>query len=146
MKWIGGFREMFLPFILNQTETVIGIDCEFQNKICHFTGNSGNGKTLLFDMLSTYCKLNGIAFILVNYTSEAAGVPAIISSCTGKQMVFLDNADLYDFEKVLDALRDKDCIVLVSYHKLRPINAQDGRYTITWVDNTLRVRRVRSKV
>ena len=133
---------MNLPFKISQVMADVTLDCELLTKVCHFTENSGTGKTWLFNLLLVYCEMNGISHILVNYANASAPVSSLIDACSGKQMIFLDNADLYDSDTILSELRNQDGIILVSYHGAKVYCSPEEEYTTELIDNTLRVRQV----
>lgn len=136
-----------LPFVLHQVTPSVIIDCELRHKVCHFTDDSGAGKTWLFNLLNSYCELEGIPYALVNYVNAREGVSSLIENCSGKQIVFLDNADLYDYKAILTELSKQDCIVLVSYHELAGIvSPEDWDYTVSIDKGVLRVRPVEAKL
>lgn len=128
------------PFDLEQTFDDFSVSCHFRHNICHFVGNSGTGKTFLFRLISAYCPTVGLKAITIDYKNISANTDAMVAFCMFADVVILDNADLYNYNAILDSLRGKDRLVLVSHHEITGLHPEDGSYAVDYTGTALTTR------
>jgi hypothetical protein len=89
------------------------LDLLLENQVNLFDGDSGTGKTYLFDLLSYYCLRKNIIYTLVNYTLASKPASSIIELCNNSDIVVFDNADLYLTADMLDTVKASAKIIIV---------------------------------
>lgn len=90
-------------------------DVNFSDKLNLIKGSSGTGKTFLFHIMQAYCVSEEISCALIDSkVLSSANEDIIYSMCLGKEIVILDNADLYLNGELFDKIRNLDCTVIIS--------------------------------
>lgn len=67
-------------------------------------GRSGKGKSLTLRIIRGILRNQNISSALVDYNDYDIGHEGIINVCKGKQVILLDNADLYLTEELLNKI------------------------------------------
>ncbi len=73
----------------------IVFDVDIQDRISLFTGYSGTGKTFAFGAIQEYFVSNNIRTIYFDDRQMDYTADQLISLCDNKEVILLDNADLY---------------------------------------------------
>ena len=69
-------------------------------------GNSGTGKILMVKTIESYCYMYGISFSHFNsFMSDFINDVIIIQNCMNKDVVLMDNVDLYLTKNLLDKIK-----------------------------------------
>ena len=122
----------------------VDFDVSFTDKVNVFRGSSGTGKTFLFNVISAYCAKNNISHAYIDYkTVLTDDIDLILSHCKGKDIVILDNADLYLTPDLFQSIRDLGCTIILSKKTTFGLNMRDAHlYTVDYNGNTLSTRRL----
>lgn len=122
----------------------ISFDINFADKINVIKGASGTGKTFLFNMLSSYCSSNKISYAFIDYKFLASGDEDLIfPHCLNKELIILDNADLYLTPELFDKIRNLNATVILSKKSTFGLNMDDAHlYTIDYINTSLLTRRL----
>lgn len=89
------------------------IDVTFINRLNILSGNSGTGKTFLYRALEHFCLINNIKYKYLDFRSAEDTQEQIINICSDKDVLLLDNADLYLTESILKELRKDSNKILI---------------------------------
>lgn len=92
------------------------VNLKFDDKLCVLTGNSGTGKTYVLNILESCAMNQGITHRAIDNRSENDSPDMIAQLCKGKDLVLLDNADLYLTEELLKRICSNAKQVIVSIH------------------------------
>lgn len=114
----------------------------FKHKINVIKGSSGTGKSFLFSELLQKCNRDNVPAVLIDYrVLTSSNVHLIEAMCKGKQVVLLDNADLYLTSELFDKIRSMDNVIVMSKKTTFGLNMKDARqYVIEYNNDTLSVR------
>ena len=131
-----------LPLYLKWQAPLVLMSAEFQHNICYFHGASGTGKTFAFKLLSAYFQHQGIPQVYLNYTVKGCSLDTLLQLCDGKEVVLLDNADLYLTKEMLYQLKDRVPLILVSQHTIfaRSNKAIEGNYALKYDGTQLEIK------
>lgn len=124
----------------------IVFDVDIQDRISLFTGYSGTGKTFAFGAIQEYLVSNNIRTIYFDDRQMDYTTDQLISLCDNKEVIILDNADLYLTQDLLDSIIDSDKILLCSIK--RPYQYRFrvfGKYGVEYENNKVAVRRMNSR-
>lgn len=123
-----------------------GVDfcINFADRINVIKGASGTGKTFLFSMISAYFTSNKISYAFIDYKFLASGDEELIfSHCVNKELILLDNADLYLTSELFDKIRNLDATIILSKKSTFGLNMDDAHlYTIDYTNSSLVTRRL----
>lgn len=120
----------------------IVFDVDIQDRISLFTGYSGTGKTFAFGAIQEYLISNNISIIYFDYRQMDYTVNQLISLCDNKEVIILDNADLYLTQILLDYIIDSNKILLCSIKKPYKYRFRVFRnYEVEYENNKVAVRR-----
>ena len=81
-------------------------------------GYSGTGKTFLMKGIVYYCKSNKISYSYIDYKDIDRGSDIIKASCRNKDIVMLDNADLYISNELLEEIKKTAKIIIISLKQI----------------------------
>lgn len=123
---------MQLPFVLKTTYGTLPVFGVLKHKICYFGNDSGSGKTFLFNILESYCDVNGISVAVIDYRRRNDSAESIIASCRDKELVLLDNVELYPVNKVIEKLLPSNAVILVNHHEVLPIQSNGYKYKVVF--------------
>ena len=110
-----GVRQNMIQFTKEYSGIVFDVD--IQDRISLFTGYSGTGKTFAFGAIQEYFVSNNIRTIYFDDRQMDYTADQLISLCDNKEVILLDNADLYLTQNLLDYLIDSNKILLCSTKK-----------------------------
>lgn len=117
-------------------------DINIQDKINLFTGYSGTGKTFAFGAIQEYLKSNNVNTIYFDYRQIDYTTEQLISLCKNREVVILDNADLYTTQELLDYLINSDKIIMCSIKNRYKYRFKAfGTYDINYENTRLVIRR-----
>lgn len=120
---------------------------EFKDGLNILYGYSGEGKTFLFDIVESCFQDSNIAYTRLNYNYENATVADIVACCRGKEVLLVDNADLFFTTEMLNAVQELGLIIVVSMHEWEYLKfTSAGFYRVVYNDNQLICKRTRSVV
>ena len=108
-----GVRQNMIQFTKEYSGIVFDID--IQDRISLFTGYSGTGKTFAFGAIQEYFVSNNIRTIYFDDRQMDYTADQLISLCDNKEVILLDNADLYLTQNLLDYLIDSNKIPAVQH-------------------------------
>lgn len=122
----------------------VNFDVSFIDSINVIRGSSGTGKTFLFNVISAYCAKNNITHAYIDYKTVLTGdTDLILPHCKGKDIVILDNADLYLTSDLFQSIRDLGCTIILSKKTTFGLNMRGAHlYTIDYKGNVLATRRL----
>ncbi len=117
-------------------------DVNIQDKINLFTGYSGTGKTFAFGAIQEYLKSNNVSTIYFDYRQVDYTTEQLISLCKNREVVILDNADLYTTQELLDYLINSNKIIMFSIKNRYKYRFKAfGTYDINYENTRLVIRR-----
>lgn len=87
------------------------VNANFQDRICVFHGDSGQGKSFLFDLVKTFCNDNKISCIMIS--SKNSDVLKKLD-LTESSVFILDNADLYMSTDLFNKIKNSSSLFLIS--------------------------------
>ena len=128
---------MTLPFKIETTYAGIKIIGEFKHKLCCFGGNSGNGKSFLRVILSEYCDFNNIPCASIDYTRRKDSTQNILDTCKGKDIVMLDNVELYDVNTIVSELIKTVSLIIVNHQEPIITYGMGNRYEVQFNESTI---------
>lgn len=129
-----------IKFIKEYSRIIFDID--IQDRINLFTGYSGTGKTFTFGAIQEYLASNNISTAYFDYRQMDCTVDQLISLCNNKEVIILDNADLYLTQALLDYIIDSNKTLLCSIKKPYKYRFRTfGKYTVNYENNKVTVRR-----
>lgn len=135
-----GLRQNMIQFTKEYSGIVFDID--IQDRINLFTGYSGTGKTFVFGAIQEYLVSNNISTIYFDYRQMDYTVDQLISLCDDKEVIILDNADLYLTQNLLDYIIDSHKILLCSIKKPYKYRFRVFRkYEVEYENDKVTVRR-----
>lgn len=131
-------------FKLSKTIGGVFFDVNFIDRINIIKGASGTGKTYLFNTIASYCTSNKISYAFIDYKFSASGDEDLIfSHCINKELIILDNADLYLTKELFDKIRDLDATIILSKKTTFGLNMSDAYlYTIDYTNSSLVTKRL----
>lgn len=88
----------------------INVNISIKEHVGFIVGNSGTGKTFLFELLCKYCDARSIAYYMFNHSSYRALANFDVNSV---DLIVLDNAELYLNEKIYNLLKAGSATVLI---------------------------------
>ena len=119
-----------MSFIINNTSGGLNRNIKLDEGFSLFMGNSGIGKTLLFDIIMSYCHINKIPYSYFNsYTLDTFSKSSMIESCRNKEIVLMDNADLYLTKDMLDKIKSLGAkYILISKKSMYGLFNMDNKF------------------
>ncbi len=121
----------------------INIEADFNTKLNILAGYSGTGKTLLISAVDFYCLNNDISRILCNYNNIGLSADKIKDICSDTDVVFLDNADLYLTDDILQSILQTAKIIIISMKDTSNISTSDADiYNVEYSNLNLRIRKL----
>ena len=101
----------------------IDIDANFKNNFGILVRDSGTGKTLLMKAAELYCLKNDIAYQYMDSNTRTYTQEQILNILSDKEVVLLDNADLYLTNDILNTLRsDTNRFILICIKDTSKLN------------------------
>lgn len=129
-------------FRVNVSLETVNLDVLFEDKINLIVQDSGTGKSYLFSLLNEYCKHNGISCLLFNY-STLEFVNNLREHIKGKELILLDNADLYLDSDLLSFIEQQECMAVISIKSVAELYSEDaGFYCVEYTAGNLRTERL----
>ena len=131
-------KKLKLDFEYNATRFCI----DFEGKINLLEDNSGTGKTFLCTALRSYLADKGIPCLAINSKIfQHLDFQNLILD--GKEVIILDNADLYLTDELLERLKKSTAIVIIALHDSLQFNfgKETIRYFCEYKNSTVTVRR-----
>lgn len=123
----------------------VDMDVKFTDKINFIVQDSGTGKSYLFGLLSEYCQSVGISCLLFNHVTLPF-VGSLRDISVGKDVVILDNADMYMDSDLLSFFESSDCLVIVSIKSVAELHSDcAGYYFVDYKDEVIRTERVKDE-
>lgn len=122
----------------------IHFDVKFSDKINIIRGDSGTGKTFLFNTIESFCVSNSIPYASIDYKFLASNdVDLIYTHCINKDIILLDNADLYLTPELFNKIINLNKTVIISKKSIYGLNASDIHlYSIEYTEFELKTRRL----
>lgn len=122
----------------------VDFDVNFMDEINIFTDASGTGKTFLFKVLCSYCRDNDMKYAYIDYNMIDTGDEGLIlSHCKNKDVIILDNADLYLTPELWNAIRNLNKLIILSKKSTFGLNMKGVHsYTIDYNGSELNTRRL----
>ncbi len=123
----------------------VDIDVKFTDKINFIVQDSGTGKSYLFGLLSEYCQSVGISCLLFNYATLPF-VGSLRDISVGKDVVILDNADLYMNSDLLSFFESSGCLVIISIKSVAELHSNSaGYYFVDYTNGVISTERVKDE-
>lgn len=134
-------KAMGIQFQLENTDVLF--DINFLDKLNLIKGSSGTGKTFLFNVIQAYCITEGISCAFIDSKVLSNGNKDIIySMCLDKEIIILDNADLYLDSELFDKIRKLNCTVIISKKVTFGLNMENVHlYLVNYERNVLNTKR-----
>lgn len=122
----------------------IDFDISFEDDINVIKGASGTGKTFLFNVISSYCTNNKISYAFIDYKFVASGDESLIlSHCMNKDIIILDNADLYLNPELFEQIKGVGATIILSKKSTFGLDMRNAHlYVIDYRGSLLRTRRI----
>lgn len=122
----------------------IHFNVNFVDSLNVLKGASGTGKTFLFNTICSYCMLNKISYAYIDYTFvSSADTKLIPEHCHDKDLIILDNADLYLTPQLFSKIRELDSTIILSKKTTFGLDMSEAHmYVIEYVDDSLSTRRL----
>lgn len=99
-------------------------------------GYSGTGKTFLMEGIVSYCKSNKISYSYIDYRDIDRGSDIIKASCRNKDIVMLDNADLYISNELLEGIKKTAKIIIISLKQIYMIDTSNCNFYYVTYENS----------
>ncbi len=119
----------------------LNISIHLDSRVCVFSGNSGSGKTYSIKIIKGYARTCGIKCIEINCgIGTDISAEDIISICKNKEIILLDNADLYLTSEILKSISKEDNLIVVCIQNTFCTMGIKGRalYDIEFDSNSLK--------
>lgn len=122
----------------------ISIKVNIDNELNILAGNSGTGKTLLMKAVQLHCLKNKIKHIYCDSDCISLSEEQIASICSDKEVVLLDNADLYLNNELLTKIRSNiDKTIIICMKDTSELNIHTAsEYIVKYKDKSLTVREI----
>lgn len=119
----------------------VNFNVSFKDKVCILCDLSGKGKTFLLKFVQSYCLLNDISCIYLDYNMCYVDRNKIVGLCEGKEIVLLDNADLYLDNDMLNKIEDSSGIILICMKSISKLDMRKPRgiYSVNYKSDSLTV-------
>lgn len=119
-------------------------DVNFSDRLNLVKGSSGTGKTFLCNTVHAYCVSEEISCAFINNrVAASADKDAIYCMCRNKEIIILDDTELYLDSELFDRIRDLSCTVIVVRKVTFGLNMEDVHlYFVNFKGNQLRTRRL----
>ncbi len=130
-------------FNLSNTFNNIDFNVSLKDKVCVFCDLSGTGKTFLFKTIQSYCLESSKSCIYLDYNMWDTNKDKIVGLCVGREVVILDNADLYLDNDMLNEIENSADLVLVCLKKISTLDMKKSRgiYTVDYKSNSLTTKK-----
>jgi ABC-type dipeptide/oligopeptide/nickel transport system ATPase component len=115
--------------MINLKQNISGVkfDVSFQDKICVFRGCSGSGKSYMCKALNSYFKYNNVSSACINYKLVDFNVESFVYKlCSNKEIVFIDDAELYLTPDMFQKLRDTNDIIVLCISSTWGLNMKEA--------------------
>lgn len=122
----------------------IHFDVKFSDKINIIRGESGTGKTFLLKTIESFCANNSIPYASIDHKFLASNdVDLIYMHCINKDIILLDNADLYLTPELFNKILSLNKTVIMSKKSIYGLNAADIHlYSIEFTESELKTSRL----
>jgi hypothetical protein len=118
----------------------VNFNVSFTDRICFLRSASGSGKSLLLRAIASYCETHEISCVLVNYNFEQ---DCIYQSCTGKEVILLDDAELYLTQELFAAIRDLGKMLIVVKQSTYGLDMHEAHiYRLSFEVSEITTRRI----
>lgn len=124
------------------------VDVELPKGLSLIFQDSGTGKSYMFQLLKSYFVGNGVPCALIDYhilQSLSDNDAIILAMCKGQRIVFLDNADLYITDDLIQQICSEVPYVMMSKKDcgLSYGDLECYRHRVVYEGNHLELRDVR---
>lgn len=120
---------------MNLMSNPINVCVSFEKGVSILDGFSGEGKTFLIKLIKSYCKRTGISSIYIT-CDTGISAESIEKECVNKEVILLDNADLYMTRKLFSYLKSlKNSIVIMSLKRSFLYDSYDCKTYLVCYDN-----------
>lgn len=121
-----------------------GIDIEVNfNPGTHILeGHSGTGKSLLLEAINLFCLNVDKSCVYLNFNNRHNTEKVILTLCKGKEVVLLDNADLYLTDEILRELKAENRFIIISVKDTAELDiSEDNFYEVQYQNQKIRLRK-----
>lgn len=131
-------------FKLNKKIGSTNFSIFFEDKVNVIRGNSGTGKTFMFSTIASYCMLNSIKYAYIDYNFVASNdTDLIYQHCYDKDIIILDNADLYLDSELFSKLLSLNATIILSKKTTYGLDMKDAHlYVVNYDSDCLSTRRI----
>lgn len=96
---------------INENYCGLKVEANLQDRVCVFHGDSGQGKSFLFDLIKTFCNDHKISCTMIS--SKNSDVLKKLD-LTESSVFILDNADLYMSNVLFSKIKNSNSLFLIS--------------------------------
>lgn len=133
-----------MSYSLEMFSDDISIKAKFIDTVCVFSGNSGTGKTYLFNKIKADCKINGRKVIIISDNGvDIRNDKVIIDMCKDMEVVMFDRADLYLTHEIVSGVLNSGVkLILVAMKNPSTLNLKKyGSYSVDFTERELVTKR-----
>lgn len=105
----------------------IDIEVSLYNGLNILDGYSGDGKTLLLNAIEAYCIDNDIIYAYINYRNMKEKDETIEAICTGKDIILIDDADLFINNTMLTYMIEHNKHIIMSIKNTYKIDERKAK-------------------
>ena len=118
----------------------INVTIDIKEHVSFMVGNSGTGKTFLFELICKFCDIRDIAYCMFNHSNYRALSNFDVNSV---DLIILDNADLYLDESIFNRLKVGSASVLICCKNYWNYDMHDvGLYKVEYTEHNISTRLV----
>lgn len=112
----------------------------FKNKLNVLWGESGSGKTFLFNKIKAFLQDTKTPYVEIPHSASNRTVLSILNSLQSRTVVLYDSGDLSFNEEICRVIDGLDIICIISLKTLKYAKYTDyGLYTVKYAPGILRV-------
>ena len=133
-----------MALFLKKEANGVKFEVAFSDKINVLKGASGTGKSFLFSVISSYCASENIPYALVDYRFVSEdNTEAILQYCKGKEIIILDNADLYLTPELFMGIQKLGATMIISKKTTFGLDMREAHlYAVDYIKGSLKTRRI----
>lgn len=118
----------------------INVTVDIKEHISFMVGNSGTGKTFLFELICKFCDIRDIAYCMFNHSNYRALSNFDVNSV---DLIILDNADMYLDESIFNRLKAGSANVLICCKNYWNYDMHNvGLYKVEYTEHNISTRLV----
>lgn len=120
---------------IEQMYNGIYVEAELGSGVNVLCSESGTGKTLFMRAVELYCLTNEIKHVFFNYRNAKYDEEILIEICEDKDVIIIDDADLFPINKLVVGIKAANPIILISLKDSTKINESDNKEFLVHYSN-----------